>query len=49
MILLDSSYGFEENKVLFVKIGARFPDICLLGPIGPNVVSRPEPHSHELF
>ena len=45
MILLDSSYDFGEHEVLFVKIVARVPDIwldSLLGPSGPNIVSRPQ-------
>ena len=29
IILLDSSYDFGENKVLFLKIGARVPDVWL--------------------
>ena len=27
MILLDSSYNSEEYEVMFLKIGARFPDL----------------------
>ena len=44
MILLDLSDP-GKNEVLFVKIGTRVLDIllrCLLGPSGPNVVSRPQ-------
>ena len=43
MILLDSSHDSWENEVLFMKTGARVVDldwIRLLGPSGPNVVSR---------
>ena len=29
MILLDSYYDFEENEVLFVKIGTSVPDLWL--------------------
>ena len=36
MILLDSYYDFEENEVLFVKIGARVPDIWLDTSFGPK-------------
>ena len=41
IVLLDQSYDFGENEILFVKIGARVLDlglICLLGPGGPKVV-----------
>ena len=34
-----------KNEILFVKIGIRVQDlrlVCLLVPIGPNVVSRPQ-------
>ena len=36
MILLDSYYDFEENEVLFVKMGARVPDIWLDTSFGPK-------------
>ena len=45
MILLDFSHDSWKNEVLFVKIGVRIPDLCwihLLGPSGPNLVSRPQ-------
>lgn len=29
IILMDSHYDSGENKVLFEKIGARVPDLCL--------------------
>ena len=36
MILLDSYYDSEENKVLFVKIRARFSDLWLDMPFEPK-------------
>ena len=35
MILLDSYYDSAENEVLFVKIGARVPDLWLDIFFGP--------------
>ena len=43
MILLDSSHNSWKNEVLLVKIWAKVLDLwldILLGPSGPNVVSR---------
>ena len=36
MILLDLSYDSVENEVLFVKIGARVPDLWLDVSFGSN-------------
>ena len=53
MILMDLSHDFGENEVPFVKIGARVQEswlVCLLGAIGPNVVSRaPGPKINNFF
>ena len=37
MILLDSSNDSGENEVLFVKIGARVPDLWLDMSFGPKL------------
>ena len=45
MISLDSLHDSGENEVLFLEIESRVPDLRydnLVGPVGPNVVSRPQ-------
>ena len=51
---MDSSYDSGENEVLFVKIGVRVQDLWLdlmrlLGPSGPNVVSRHQTPRSRIF
>ena len=53
MILLDLSYDFGENEILFVKIGARVPDIWLDKILWAQVAEMqfiaPRPQGHEIF
>ena len=37
MVLLDSSNDSGVNEVLFVKIGARVPDLLLDASFGPKL------------